>query len=68
MWENRIQLIVTKHLTLLLFIGLAWGQTYYPDSTKIIYSVDLDENDYETGFNTDLHSIAQDILDSYNQN
>ena len=33
-----------------------------------IYSVDLDENDYETGFNTDLHSIAQDILDSYNQN
>ena len=33
-----------------------------------IYSVDLDENDYETGFNTDLHFIAQDILDSYNQN
>jgi len=33
-----------------------------------IYSIDLDENDYETGFNTDLHSIAQGILDSYNQN
>ena len=25
MWENKTQLIVTKHLTLLLFIGLAWG-------------------------------------------
>ena len=33
-----------------------------------IYSVNLDENNYETGFNTDLHTIAQDILDSYNQN
>ena len=33
-----------------------------------IYNINLDENDYETGFNTDLHSIAQDILDSYNQN
>ena len=30
-----------------------------------IYNVDLITNDYETGFNTDLHEIANDINNNH---
>lgn len=33
-----------------------------------IYNVDLRTNDYQTGFNTDLHDIAQQILDNHDPN
>lgn len=33
-----------------------------------IYNVDLGSNTYETGFNTDLHKIAQDIINAHNPN
>ena len=33
-----------------------------------IYNVDLITNDYETGFNTDLHEIAKQIMDNHNPN
>ncbi|WP_435264049.1 hypothetical protein [Tenacibaculum sp. nBUS_03] len=31
-----------------------------------IYGVDLETNNYETGFNTDLHEIAKKIMDNHN--
>jgi hypothetical protein len=31
-----------------------------------IYNEELSGNNYETGFNTDLHSIAEDIMNSHN--
>lgn len=33
-----------------------------------IYNVDLDINTYQTGFNTDLHEIAQQIMDNHDSN
>ena len=33
-----------------------------------IYNVDLDVNTYETGFDTDLHEIAKDIMESHDIN
>ncbi|MBS2211278.1 hypothetical protein KEM09_07695 [Carboxylicivirga mesophila] len=33
-----------------------------------IYNVDLSTNTYETGFNTDLHEIAKQIMDSHDPN
>ena len=33
-----------------------------------IYSVDLSNFSYETGFNTDLHEIAKQIMDSHDPN
>ena len=33
-----------------------------------IYDVDLSENNYETGFNTNLHDIAQQIMDHHDSN
>jgi hypothetical protein len=33
-----------------------------------IYNVDLITNDYETGFNTDLHEIAKQITDNHDSN
>lgn len=33
-----------------------------------IYNVDLNTNTYETGFNTDLHEIARQIMDSHDTN
>ena len=33
-----------------------------------IYHVDLDTNTYETGFNTDLHEIAEQIMNSHDPN
>lgn len=33
-----------------------------------IYQEDLNVNDYETGFVTDLHRIAKDIMDNHNPN
>jgi hypothetical protein len=35
---------------------------------KCIYNVDLTQNEYETGFVTDLHNIAKDIVDNHNTN
>jgi hypothetical protein len=32
---------------------------------KGIYKVDLTTNDYDTGFNTDLHSVAEDAMNSH---
>ena len=33
-----------------------------------IYNVDLSSFNYNTGFTTDLHAIAQDIIDSHDSN
>ena len=33
-----------------------------------IYNVDLDVNTHQTGFNTDLHEIAQQIMDNHDSN
>ena len=33
-----------------------------------IYSEELSSNNYETGFNTNLHFIAEDIMNSHNSN
>ena len=33
-----------------------------------IYNVDLSSFNYDTGFNTDLHAIAQDIIDNHDSN
>jgi hypothetical protein len=35
---------------------------------KGIYNVDLTTNDFDTGFNTDLHTIAQDEMNSHDPN
>ena len=32
---------------------------------KGIYKVDLSANDYDTGFNTDLHTVAEDAMNSH---
>jgi len=40
--------------------GLVWLNS--------IYKVDLSTNTYETGFNTDLHEIAKQIMDSHDPN
>jgi len=32
---------------------------------KGIYKVDLSTNDYVTGFNTDLHTVAEDAMNSH---
>ena len=40
--------------------GLVWLNS--------IYDVDLSINTYETGFNTDLHEIAKEIMDSHDTN
>ena len=32
---------------------------------KSIYKVDLSTNDYDTGFNTDLHTVAEDAMNSH---
>ena len=40
--------------------GLVWLNS--------IYDVDLSINTYETGFNTDLHEIAKEIIDSHDTN
>jgi len=32
---------------------------------KGIYKVDLSTNDYDTGFNTDLHTVAEDAMNSH---
>ena len=37
--------------------GLVWLNS--------IYSVDLNQNTYQTGFNTDLHEIANDIINNH---
>lgn len=33
-----------------------------------IYREDLNNNNYETGFNTDLHTVAKEIMDSHDSN
>ena len=33
-----------------------------------IYNVDLNTSTYETGFNTDLHEIAEQITDNHDPN
>ncbi len=33
-----------------------------------IYNVNLNTNTYETDFNTDLHTVAQDIMNSHDSN
>ena len=33
---------------------------------KDIYNVDLSTNDFDTVFNTDLHSVAEDAMNSHN--
>lgn len=33
-----------------------------------IYNIDLRTNDYETGFRTDLHQIATDIMHDHDEN
>ena len=40
--------------------GLVWLNS--------IYGVHLRTNDYDTGFSTDLHSIAEDIMDLHDPN
>lgn len=40
--------------------GLVWLNS--------IYNVDLTSNTYNTGFNTDLHEIAKEIMDSHDAN
>ena len=40
--------------------GLVWLNS--------IYDVDLSSNSYETGYNTDLHEIAKEIMDSHDTN
>ena len=48
------------------------GQIVIETGTMIwlnsIYNVDLSLLNYDTGFNTDLHAIAQDIIDSHDSN
>ena len=33
-----------------------------------IYGVQLRTNDFDTGFNTDLHTIAEEIMDAHDPN
>jgi hypothetical protein len=33
-----------------------------------IYREDLNNNNYETGFNTDLHTVAKEIMDGHDSN
>lgn len=35
---------------------------------KGIYKVDLSANDFDTGFNTDLHTVAEDAMNSHDPN
>ena len=35
---------------------------------KAIYNVDLSTNDFDTGFNTDLHEVAEDAMNSHDPN
>jgi hypothetical protein len=48
------------------------GQIVIETGTMIwlnsIYNVDLSSFNYDTGFTTDLHAIAQDIIDSHDSN
>jgi hypothetical protein len=44
-------------------IGIETGTLLWLNS---IYGVDLETNNYETGFNTDLHGIAKKIMDNHN--
>ena len=48
------------------------GQIVFETGTMIwlnsIYNVDLTSFNYDTGFTTDLHAIAQDIIDSHDSN
>ena len=48
------------------------GQIVFETGTMIwlnsIYNVDLSSLNYDTGFTTDLHAIAQDIIDSHDSN
>jgi hypothetical protein len=48
------------------------GQIVIETGTMIwlnsIYNVDLSSFNYDTGFTTDLHDIAQDIIDSHDSN
>lgn len=48
------------------------GQIVFETGTMIwlnsIYNVDLSSFNYDTGFTTDLHAIAQDIIDSHDSN
>ena len=48
------------------------GQIVIETGTMIwlngIYNVDLSLFNYDTGFTTDLHDIAQDIIDSHDSN
>ena len=43
--QNGLKVNVTKHLTLLLFIGLAWGQEYDPETGEVV----IKQYDPETG-------------------
>ena len=48
---TKIQQVVTKHLTLLLFIGLAWGQAE-SDTSQINYyqlGIELANEDFDPG-------------------
>ena len=48
------------------------GQIVFETGTMIwlnsIYNVDLSSFNYDTGFTTDLHAVAQDIIDSHDSN
>ena len=48
------------------------GQIVIETGTMIwlnsIYNVDLSSFNYDTGFSTDLHAVAQDIIDTHNSN
>ena len=35
---------------------------------KGIYKVDLSTNDFDTSFNTDLHTVAEDAMNSHDPN
>ena len=48
------------------------GQIVIETGTMIwlnsIYNVDLSSFNYDTGFSTDLHAVAQDIIDTHDSN
>lgn len=35
---------------------------------KGIYNIDLTTNTFDTDFNTDLHTVAEDAMNSHDQN
>jgi len=69
---DEIELFGPKPTSIFTDLKGHQGQIVIETGTLIwlnsIYSEELSSNNYETGFNTNLHSIAEDIMNSHDSN